>query len=43
MIPVGYVDTAPAAHLPFVAVIEVLDAVQIVQVPEGRSMFTVDF
>ena len=42
MIAVGDVHAAPAAHPPFVAVIEVLDAMQIVQVPERRRVLAVD-
>src|SRR6266545_263782 len=43
LIAVADVDRAPAADQAFVAVIEVLQAMQIVQVPENRGVFAVDF
>jgi hypothetical protein len=36
------VDIAPAAHAPFIVVIEVLDAMQIVKIPGGGRMLAVD-
>ena len=42
MIAVGDVDRTPAADLPFVLVVEVLQAVQVVQVPLDRGVFAVD-
>src|SRR5262245_16165978 len=43
MIAIGYVDAPPAARLSLIPVIEILDAMQIVKVPEGGSMLAVDF
>ena len=43
MIAVGDVDALPAAQLAFIAVIEKLQPVQIVQIPERRGMFAIDF
>ena len=42
MIAIGNVDAAPAAQPPLVAVIEPLQPVQIVQIPGGRGMLTID-
>src|SRR6266404_4006171 len=42
MIAVGNVDRTPAPQTPFVAMIEELQAMQIVQVPGDRGMLTVD-
>src|SRR5262249_4942954 len=43
MVAVGDMDRTPAAHNALVAVVEVLQPVQVVQVPEDRGMFAVDF
>lgn len=43
MIAVGHVNAAPAAQPAFITVIEILYPVQIVQIPDGRSMLAVDF
>src|SRR5437868_1429272 len=42
MIAVGDVDAAPAADDALVTMIEILQPVQVVQVPFDRGMFTVD-
>ena len=42
LVAVGHVDVAPAAHAPLIVVIEVLDTMQIVKVPEGGRMLAVD-
>ena len=42
VVAVGDVDAAPAAQAAFVAMIEKFDAVQIVQIPHGRRVLTVD-
>src|ERR1700733_1719003 len=42
MIAVGDVQAPPAAQLPFILMIVVLQPVQVVQVPGNRSMFAVD-
>lgn len=39
---VGHVNRPPAAELAFVPVIEVLEPVQVVQVPLDRGVFAVD-
>ena len=43
VIAIAHVDRTPAAHLAFVAVVEVLEAMQIVQVPEDRCVFAINF
>src|SRR5256885_200575 len=43
MVAVAYMDASPAPQLPFIAVIEVLNAVQIVQVPNRGGTLPVDF
>src|SRR5262249_14335735 len=43
MIAVSDMDRAPAAHAAFVLVIEVLQAMEIVQVPFDRGFFAVNF
>src|SRR5579871_3980056 len=43
VIPVGDVNASPAAKLPFIAMIEILNPVQIVQVPHGGGVLPVDF
>jgi hypothetical protein len=43
VVTVGHVDAAPAARQPFIAVIEVQNAIQVVQIPKGRSALAVDF
>ena len=43
MIAIRDVHAAPAARLPFIAVIEILNAMQVVQVPKGRRVLAVDF
>src|SRR6266436_5926175 len=43
MIAIRDVQRSPTAHASFVAMIKILQAVQIMQVPENRSMFAVDF
>src|SRR5689334_10676870 len=42
MIAVGDVHVPPAAELSFIAMVEHLQAVQVVQIPECRRMFSVD-
>ena len=42
MVAVGDVDRSPAAQRAFVAVVEVLQAVQVVQVPGDRGVLAVD-
>ena len=43
MITVGQVDGSPSAQLAFIAMIEILNAVKIMQIPHGRGMFAIDF
>ncbi len=43
MIAVGHVDAAPTARPTFIAMIEILNAMQVVQIPKGRSMLAIDF
>jgi hypothetical protein len=43
MVPVCYVDASPSAQLAFVMVVEEADAMQIVEIPFGRSILAVDF
>src|SRR5450631_3050550 len=43
LIAVRYVDTPPSAQLALIAMIEELDAMQIVQVPLGGCILAVDF
>src|ERR1700691_475468 len=42
MVAVGNMNRAPAAQAAFVAMVEVFQAMQIVQVPEDRSVLAVD-
>ncbi len=42
MIAVRYVDVSPAAQSAFIAMIEELNPMQIVQVPHGGSMLAID-
>src|SRR5262245_33390982 len=42
LVAVGDVDVAPAADAPFVLVIEVLETVQVVEIPERRRVLAVD-
>src|ERR1051326_6933666 len=43
VIAIGNVNTAPAADAAFIAVVKILQAVQVVEVPKNRGMFPVDF
>src|SRR5262245_51941397 len=43
MISICHMDASPATDQPLIAVIEVLDAMEIVQVPKCGSMLSVDF
>src|SRR5262245_26841078 len=43
MISICHMDASPATHQPLIAVIEVLDAMEIVEVPKCRSMLSIYF
>ena len=43
MIAIGDMDAAPAAEAAFVTVLEILKAVEVVEVPKNGSVFAVDF
>ena len=40
---VGHMDRPPAAKFPLITVVEILQPMQIVQIPGDRSVFAVDF
>ena len=43
MVSVGEVNALPSAQAPLIAVVEVIEPVQIVKIPRGRGALTVDF
>src|SRR5262245_30766406 len=42
LVAIGHVNVSPAAHAPLIGVIEVLDPMQIVKVPERGRVLAVD-
>src|SRR5215468_5671925 len=43
MVAVRYMEASPTPQLAFVAMIEILNPVQVVQIPRGGCMLAVDF
>src|SRR5262249_59170221 len=43
MLAIGDMHASPATQLPFIAMIEILQAVQIMEIPHGRSVLAIDF
>ena len=43
LVAVRHVDVAPGAELAFIAMVEILETVEVVEIPGYRSVFSVDF